>query len=447
MTNSRIFTFSVMLVALLAILVTSGINPAQADDAADRVRELERIINAQQAQIAAQAELLNRLQAEVRDLARTTAATQTAAADAATKATENQRQIKQAAAPAGVVASGNDKVSLKLYGQVNRGLLYIDDGSTQEVFHVDNDHSSTRIGLAGNVKATDDLNIGAKIEVQMESNSTANVNQANNGSVIGSNSFTERHLDLFFDHKDLGKLSLGQGSTASDGTSQSDLSGTTLVGYSSTSDLASGISLATSGTGSIAGNPTLGNVISDMDGLSRNDRVRYDTPKFGGYSMATSLVDGGNVDFALRYGGQGKSTKIAAALGYANPSGTSSTVSRQLGGSVSVLLGGGLNLTMAAGRRSMKVTGRNNPDFYYSKVGYIAKLTDMGPTSFAVDYGRYDEIAQNNDELTTFGAMFVQSYSNWGTDFYGVWRKHELARPGSSFDDVNAAMIGARVKF
>jgi len=437
-----------VLVALLIVLGVSSGNPVRADETADRVQELERIIAAQQAQIAAQAEYLNRLQTEVRGLARNTVAAQAAATTADTKASENKRQIEQAAAaPAGGVASGNDKVALKLYGQVNRALLYIDDGSTQEVFHVDNDHSSTRIGLTGTVKATDELNIGAKIEVQFESNSTANVNQGNNGAVIASNSFTERHLDLYFDHKGLGKLSMGQGSTASDGTSQSDLSGTTLVGYSSVSDLAGGISLATSGTGSITGNPTLGNVISDMDGLSRNDRLRYDTPKFAGYSLATSLVDGGNTDFALRYSGAGKKSKIAASIGYANPSGTSSTVSRQLGGSVSVLLGGTFNVTMAAGRQTMKTTGRNNPDFYYGKLGYIARLTDLGPTSFAIDYGSYDEIAQDNDELSTFGLMFVQSWSDWGADFYGVLRNYELSRPGSSFDDVNAAMLGARVKF
>ena len=74
-------------------------------------------------------------------------------------------------------------------------------------------------------------------------------------------------------------------------------------------------------------------------------------------------------------------------------------------------------------------------------------MTDLGPTSFAVDYGAYDEIAQNNDEATTFGVMFVQSLSDWGTEIYGVARKYKLTRPGSLLEDVDAAMIGARFKF
>jgi len=43
--------------------------------------------------------------------------------------------------------------------------------------------------------------------------------------------------------------------------------------------------------------------------------------------------------------------------------------------------------------------------------------------------------------------MFVQSFSNWGTDVYGVWRNYDLTRTGASFDDINAALVGARVKF
>ena len=95
----------------------------------------------------------------------------------------------------------------------------------------------------------------------------------------------------------------------------------------------------------------------------------------------------------------------------------------------------------------MKVAGRSDPEFFYSKLGYVAKLTDLGPTSFAIDYGSYDEVAQNNDELTSYALMFVQSFSNWGTDIYGVWRNYDLTRTGVSYDDINAALIGARVKF
>ena len=39
-------------------------------------------------------------------------------------------------------------------------------------------------------------------------------------------SFTERKLEFWVKHKEAGKLSIGQGSTASDGVAEADLSGT-----------------------------------------------------------------------------------------------------------------------------------------------------------------------------------------------------------------------------
>ena len=63
-----------------------------------------------------------------------------------------------------------DKVKLTVSGQVNRGILYADDGEQTDVFHVDNDNSSTRVRFVGEAKPHDNLTIGANIEVQFESN-------------------------------------------------------------------------------------------------------------------------------------------------------------------------------------------------------------------------------------------------------------------------------------
>jgi hypothetical protein len=401
--------------------------PALAADTDARVAELERVIKAQQAQLAAQAKILENLQKEISSLAKS----------------DGGKGI----VTTGLAKSGSDKVGLKIYGQVNRGMLYANDGNNSDVYHVDNDSSSTRIGMTGSVEATKNLSIGTKIEVQFESNSTGDVNQTQNTATISSNSFTERHLDLWFNHKLLGKLSLGQGSTASDGTSQSDLSGTSLIGYSSVSDIAGGLSFATSSTGATTGNPTIGTVYSDMDGLSRDDRLRYDAPSMAGVGLSTSWVDGGEWDAAVRYNRQFSSLKLASSVGFANPSGTSSSISKQLGGSASILHEGGLNATFAAGKRYMKVSGRNDPDFQYFKLGYIAQITKLGSTAFAIDIGQYDEIAQNNDSADTWGLMFIQNFTDWGAEVYGGYRNYDLSRTGSSLDDVDAVLMGARVKF
>ena len=412
---------------LLLVFMLVAAPPTSAADNTARMAELERVIKAQQAQLAAQAKILEKLQKEVGTLAKSDGG--------------------KGFVTTGLLKSGSDKVGLKLYGQVNRGVLYANDGNSSDVHHVDNDSSSTRIGLTGSVQATKDLAIGTKIEVQFESNSTGDVNQSQNTSTISSNSFTERHLDLWFAHNTYGTLWLGQGSTASDAMSGSDLSGTGLVGYSSVSDIAGGISFATSGTGATTGNPTVGNVYSDMSGLGRDDRIRYDTPDFGGFQIGTSLVDGGEWDLAASYNHEFSSLKLATSAVFANPSGTSTTTSNIINGSVSVLMSNGFNATFAAGKSKMKSAARNDPDFQYLKLGYIATLTKLGSTSFAVDYGQYDEVAQNNDDADAWALMFVQNISDWDTDLYGVYRNYGLKRSGSNLDDIDAVLMGARVKF
>ena len=288
--------------AAAAILFSLG-GPAAAQSDAERLRALEALINAQQAQIEAQQQVLERLRAEIESLHDSVTATKSAPD-----------------APQDVVSPGTDSARVTIYGQVNRGLLFYDDGNKDDIRHVDNDASSTRIGLKAAVDANEDLAIGSVVEVQFESNSSAAVNQADN-TAVGPNNFTERKLELFFDSDRLGRLTLGQGPTASDGSAEVDLSGTTLAGYSNVAAFAGGLDLATSATGALSG-ITIGAAFGNLDGLSRDDRLRYDSPSFRGFVLSSSAVDGGEWDAAISYGGAFPSLKVAAKLSYANQSAT-----------------------------------------------------------------------------------------------------------------------------
>ncbi len=63
------------------------------------------------------------------------------------------------------VISGKQGVKLTVSGQVNRGLLYVDNGDKDDFFHVDNDNSSTRVRFVGTGDLTEDITVGAQIEV------------------------------------------------------------------------------------------------------------------------------------------------------------------------------------------------------------------------------------------------------------------------------------------
>ena len=99
----------------------------------------------------------------------------------------------------------------------------------------------------------------------------------------------------------------------------------------------------------------------------RDDRIRYDTPKFLGFQASVGHVQGGENDYALRYSGQWGDFKTAAAVAWANIASTSTSTDFQSNGSGSILHAPtGLSLTLAGGQAKAKAVGRANPTFFYS---------------------------------------------------------------------------------
>jgi hypothetical protein len=167
-----------------------------------------------------------------------------------------------------------------------------------------------------------------------------------------------------------------------------DLSGTALAGYSDSDILAGGTRFRRS-DGTLldddATHPKVKDVLTNLDGLGRDDRVRYDSPGFGGFKVSLGTVQGGAWDTALRYSGElANGTRIVGALGYADLAGDDSALESQLNGSASVLLPSGFNATLAAGRGESDAG--DDVTFYYGKVGYQARLIAAGKTAFSVDY-------------------------------------------------------------
>ena len=58
------------------------------------------------------------------------------------------------------VRKGNKKVSVTLYGKVNKAVLFWDDGAEKNIYAVDNNYESSRFGLKGSVKIKGDWSAG-----------------------------------------------------------------------------------------------------------------------------------------------------------------------------------------------------------------------------------------------------------------------------------------------
>ena len=376
-----------------------------------------------------------------------------AVAIAAISAAPDQALAADITVPA-PVATCERPIELTVSGQVNRAVLYADNGDDNDVFFVDNDNSSTRVRW----RATGDIDcvntVGALIETQFESNSTAAISFEQN-SAAGPNNFTERHMTVWWENDNLGRIWLGQGDMASNGISEIDLSGTSVVAYSGVADLASGLEFSGTSTQDV------GDAFSNFDGLSRQDRIRYDTPTFAGFRLSASVEDDEGWDVALRYAGEFGFGEIAAGVAYFSAQGVNGAgASRDfdgVSGSGSILFNPGLSLTVAAGYVDPDYSGAD-PYFLYGKIGYETQLNSLGTTAFSID-GYYGEDITNvggvtaagngiGDESLSFGAAIVQNIDIVRTELYLAGRYYELDDVSAvGEDEIYAVISGARVRF
>jgi len=428
-----------------------------ADTAA--LERIEKIIKQQQAQIEQQAETIEKLRIQVEALSGQAPKPESPApamvgkkapeditrdkiVDEATATTTAEvKPLNQATG----VMSGNDKVNVQLYGHLNKALLYAKDGNEDNLYVVDNSNSSTRVGINGVARASDDLEAGTRIEVQFQTNPSSSVSQLAENNV-GTNSFTKRWFDVYLQSKRFGEVRLGHGSTASDVTSEVDLSGTAVIGYSSVQEMAGGQFFYDNASAALSSTQVKG-VFNNMDGLGRDDRILYRTPNILGFSAKTSWISGGASDIALGYAAKLGPVAVAAAGAYASFGSISQTVDTQINGSASAFHETGLNLTVAAGSQDLKNTTRNDATFWYGKIGYRQNFFDIGETGIAVDWGRNNNVAANDDQADSYGLLGVQDFKKWGSEYYLGFRNYKLDRPGTDFNDIQSVMSGVRVKF
>jgi hypothetical protein len=219
---------------------------------------------------------------------------------------------------------GNRVVSLQIYGQVNKALLFFDSNTDSDVFVVDNDNSNSRFGFQGTASISQGVTAGYNIEIGLnDANSNAVTELNDEGS--GADLFIRKN-ELYIESERLGRVTLGQGSNAGDG-----ITGIVLGNSQSTAALDFGGSLD---------NGVLGVFVSDL-GTSRSDRIRYDTPSIYGFILSASWGEDDLVDVALRFKKEWNSIRIAAGVAYASQTddepGSDDKEFEQISGSISVM--------------------------------------------------------------------------------------------------------------
>ncbi len=409
---------------------------------------------------------------------------------------------------AAAVSSGGDRVKLSISGQIDRMEIYGNDGKASAVRNVDNNITNSRLRIQGEGRINADTSGGANFEVQLTPNSSTNTsltadnsysvtNFTPSGGTTASNTggtFTARQVETYIVNRNWGGVRLGFGSTATYQISEFDESDTLVAAYGNVPDTDGGFAFRQRGAALIPGTtkgsfvsspanafgPAVGTVFNFMNGLSRDDRIRYDSPLFGPFQLSASLVDGGAFDVALRFGLTWMGAKISGGFGFADADGrnhsapstaygyasaptatgalnnptiadTSPNESKQYTGSASVLLANGMNVTFGAGVRDVKYTDplghELSPTWYYGKLGYLTHFWDLGTTAFAVDYVENDELNFAGDTARSYGAEAVQEIDNAGMQLYVGAHRQFLSREFASYYGITVVTAGARVRF
>ena len=339
-----------------------------------------------------------------------------------------------------------DGTVIRFSGQLNMGVLHYDDGQDDFTNFVDNDNSSSRVRLQI-LNTTGEWKFESTLEAEYQPLASNTVSQLDELPDWDFPSTNVRKAEVAFANEQFGKLWLGQGSMASDGTAEVDNSGTSVIAYSSLSDTAGGYFFRFAGDG--LSDVTVGSSFSNFDGLGRKLRVRYDTPTFHGFGLRASYGEDALAelqnplyDIAAVYGGEFEEFDLDAAVAFSHNEGTDTDI---LDGSISGLhKPSGLSLTLAAGREyNDSVEGR----YGYVKLGYQHQFFDMGSTAFSVDYYFGNDIAAAGSDSASVGLAAVQNIDDYNLQLWALWRNHHYEDDIGDYDDGQAVFGGALFKF
>ncbi len=349
----------------------------------------------------------------------------------------------------------------EVYGQLNKALQMVGDSNERKSQVVDNDNSSSRVGVTGEFHH-DRVFVGGRFETEFTGASSRHVSQNKVGptgqyakGVDGRGPFAlaVRHADTWL-RGNAGTLSLGKGSMASDETSTLSFSGADVVANANVSSMAGGYLFHVNGSSEVYGYENqVSEVFTDINGFRRQNRVRYDFPTFHNFTLSTSVANSdrhyvgmtaadadpatGNTagvnwayrekrrvgqryltDLAVRYQEKFNGCEAKAALAFGRTSyGNAVNRERLWDGSLAVLHNdSGLNAAVAVGRQSQLqeipvLTGMSKAQptwprkkFFYVQVGKQHEFCQHGKTNLVVDYWQgKDYLAynvKNNSRVT-----------------------------------------------
>ena len=337
--------------------------------------------------------------------------------------------------------------TFQYYGQLSPAYLSFDDGALKSEHLVDNSNSNSRIGMwYRRPLHWGHLNVNFETALGFPGSNVASQNRA-----LDQWDWTKaniRKAEVIWETDRIGTFYVGQGSMASDGIANRDLSGTSIVSYVGIPDTAGAFFLRTQ-AGALSP-VAVGIAFPNFDG-GRRARFRYDSPSFRGVVLSASIgqqaltttVTTKDSDITLRFDRDGRMFRIIAAGGYTWIDRQTLANNRTFVGSFSIehkLTG--ISFTSSSGTRD---TAGN---YRYFKLGYKSELPRIGPFSVSVDYYAANNMVSGGSRSESYGFGILQRFSNPRIETYLGLRTYRFADTSPvSYQDATSVLVGIRWKF
>jgi predicted porin len=359
---------------------------------------------------------------------------------------------------------GNRVVSLQVYGVIATGLMVWDNGEDSDAYIVDNDAITSILGFTGKAAIKPGWTAGYKMELGVQTSVSSLVTEGKNGDDANGNdnNIAIRYNYVYIESDRLGRVSLGQQSTASDGATEISLAN---VLISSSPD--HGTALHPGGFDIVNG-LNLGQYASDFDG-GRDDLIRYDTPTIWGFTLSATWGDNDYWDIALRFAKEFNSVKVAAAIAYADDrTGSSPALAdpvsdngalgdafsaggfsfTQVIGSISVMhVPTGLFVNFGAGERDYDDIDLN-ATHWGVQAGIERRWMPYGKTTLYGEFGEYKDIVQADTTADMWGVGIVQHFDSAALDLYAQARHWDIDDDNNpEADELSTIMLGAMISF
>jgi len=343
-------------------------------------------------------------------------------------------------AVAGAVNAANSKISFSIGARVHRSLVHVDDGVNSAIFQGSGTSGNSEVWFSGSGKLTESVTMGAYMRWDIDKNDDSYSFSSTGAQTNANNANGNKYEYIYFKHASGNKLSLGDQEGAADGAFRGSYGG--FAGQPGVSMDA--VSMTRSDTDAQVN--TKGAYFSSLDGGNdTNNKVRFDSQNFGGFTLAGDLAQGGGGGVKLSWGGTVSGLSAGVSLATEFDGGGD----QYTGGSVKVKHGSGLHVAVGMSELDYDIESATVKDIDNTFVvaGFETSMNSLGKTNLSVRYAESENTGGDDNEGESLTLALNQALDAVGGKI--VLQYEQMSFDGETYDlnDVDIFVLETAFNF